>query len=454
MHQCNYCSYQSSRKYNLKVHERNKHGGYGESYRAPTTVSVPPSQQVTSIQPQQRNIPYKCRHCNFQHAYDWVVYQHMYEQHSEYYPSAFTSKQENGAPTTMSIPPLRRDVLGASGLRNRAHVQKGYGVDIDDDDSSDMEEVDEEDMYDPRIKIWDEPRGDEEREFCEIANDLRDALHYITDLREEFRKALPQLKRLEGKEMKTAVKTYAWLEAAVQNEQNGLEDTSQNEFEDIDAKTDSDSDSDGDEEEEEDMEEGYEPDTDSDADTEEEEECDAEAVGDSEEEEKDEEEDTTNNEQFWDFVYEARLFIDDKILLEKHMKRARFGARYLNEIEIDKTDNPKDIKEIIEDVANVYKKFKTDGDDCFKTCSKRKIYSLCNISHCLLEADAAQKLEDYNPSQYKRIVKMMGPHLKSLKKLTDSTVSTHEKRKTIQKSQVGEGILKTAFKLVFSALSR
>ena len=333
-------------------------------------------------------------------------------------------------------------------------MQQGYGVDIDDDDSSDMEEVDEEDMYDPRVKIWDEPRGDEEREFWVIADDLRDALHYITDLREEFRKALPQLKRLEGKEMKTAVKTYAWLEAAVQNEQNGLEDTSENEFEDIDAKTDSDSDSDGDEEEEEDMEEGYEADTASDADTEEEEECDAEAVGDSEEEEKDEEEDTTNNEQFWDFVYEARLFIDDKILLEKHMKRARFGARYLNEIEIDKTDNPKDIKEIIEDVANVYKKFKTDGDDCFKTCSKRKIYSLCNISHCLLESDAAQKLEDYNPSQYKRIVKMMGPHLKSLKKLTDSTVSTHEKRKTIQKSQVGEGILKTAFKLVFPALSR
>ena len=49
---------------------------------------------------------------------------------------------------------------------------------------------------------------------------------------------------------------------------------------------------------------------------------------------------------------------------------------------------------------------------------------------------------------------MMGPNLKYLRNLADSTVSTHEKRKTIQKSQVGEGILKTAFKLVFPALSR
>ena len=49
MHQCKYCPYQSSRKYNLNVHERNKHG-IGQAptpnpivvpeIRAPTTISV------------------------------------------------------------------------------------------------------------------------------------------------------------------------------------------------------------------------------------------------------------------------------------------------------------------------------------------------------------------------------------------------------------------------------
>ena len=43
MHRCNYCSYQSSRKYNLSVHERNKHG----IERAPKIISVDP-QPTTS----------------------------------------------------------------------------------------------------------------------------------------------------------------------------------------------------------------------------------------------------------------------------------------------------------------------------------------------------------------------------------------------------------------------
>ena len=47
MHRCNYCSYQSSRKYNLSVHERNKHG----IERAPKTISVGPSRAPTTSDP-------------------------------------------------------------------------------------------------------------------------------------------------------------------------------------------------------------------------------------------------------------------------------------------------------------------------------------------------------------------------------------------------------------------
>ena len=49
MHQCNYCSYQSSRKYNLRVHERNKHGIVPASTsfggRAPPTMAIQPYPQ-------------------------------------------------------------------------------------------------------------------------------------------------------------------------------------------------------------------------------------------------------------------------------------------------------------------------------------------------------------------------------------------------------------------------
>ena len=157
MHQCNYCSYQSSRKYNLRVHERNKHGIASSSFgqyggrapttvsvgqnggrapttvsvgqdggrapntvsvgqdggRAPTTISVAP-QQPTSISAPQRNSLYKCRYCNFHHAYYWVVHEHMYVKHPEYFPSAikskpnhFTRQSNSRAPTTMSVPPVR-----------------------------------------------------------------------------------------------------------------------------------------------------------------------------------------------------------------------------------------------------------------------------------------------------------------------------------------------------------
>ena len=39
---------------------------------------------------------------------------------------------------------------------------------------------------------------------------------------------------------------------------------------------------------------------------------------------------------------------------------------------------------------------------------------------------------------------MLSPHKKSLEKLVNTNVSIHEKRKALQKAQVGDGILQTA----------
>ena len=49
MHQCNFCDYQSSRNYNLKVHVKNKH------YKAPTNTLLQPEVAYSSTElPQVR----------------------------------------------------------------------------------------------------------------------------------------------------------------------------------------------------------------------------------------------------------------------------------------------------------------------------------------------------------------------------------------------------------------
>jgi hypothetical protein len=49
---------------------------------------------------------------------------------------------------------------------------------------------------------------------------------------------------------------------------------------------------------------------------------------------------------------------------------------------------------------------------------------------------------------------MLKPHKNSLEKLVNPKVSIHEKRKTLQKPQVGEGILHTAANLMLPLLNQ
>ena len=49
---------------------------------------------------------------------------------------------------------------------------------------------------------------------------------------------------------------------------------------------------------------------------------------------------------------------------------------------------------------------------------------------------------------------MLSPHKKSLEKLVDANVSIHEKRKSLQKAQVGEGLLQLASHLMLPLLRK
>merc|ERR1711888_183342 len=60
--------------------------------------------------------------------------------------------------------------------------------------------------------------------FWVIAEEIRNTFLDLCDLRTEYRQALPQLKELTGKDLKLALKTYAWLEATVYDDRYGLND--------------------------------------------------------------------------------------------------------------------------------------------------------------------------------------------------------------------------------------
>ena len=69
-----------------------------------------------------------------------------------------------------------------------------------------------------------------------------------------------------------------------------------------------------------------------------------------------------------------------------------------------------------------------------------------------MDATSLKKMKEFNPSKYRFLKNMLSPHKKSLEKLVNADVSIHEKRKTLQKPQVGEGLLHTASNIMLPLL--
>ena len=107
VHSCNYCSYQSDRLYNLKVHHKNKHGN--QPYRAttkmsvgskaPTTVSIPPLYGVQEAATHQ--------HVSSPHPYAHPYIQHQPNPYPQRTPEMIANNtyyaKETRAPTKISL---------------------------------------------------------------------------------------------------------------------------------------------------------------------------------------------------------------------------------------------------------------------------------------------------------------------------------------------------------------
>ena len=90
------------------------------------------------------------------------------------------------------------------------------------------------------------------------------------------------------------------------------------------------------------------------------------------------------------------------------------------------------------DAFNITKDFHNHGEECFETCSNAQVYSVGDLlKYC--DEDLVN-IRNYNPDKYDLMLKLLDPYTKSVQKIADSDVTLHEKRKTMQKTYVGESM--------------
>ena len=323
----------------------------------------------------------------------------------------------------------------------------------------------------------DTSRNGEKRSFSDIATDLKDSIVFVEGLKDEYLEALPQLRKLKGCDLKTALNDYAVLKANVALVTTGLEedsgkkvdttdnvsdeedtDNSSSDPDERDASTDDNSSDEEsikssmqDDDEEEDVEDSVDESSESsmqeddeeedieDTDTEEEDR----SSGDETDDENEDNMEVNNVEQlkgdYWDFVQEAEYFVKqrDKKLMEKLIRKMKgyYAAMY----EHDSKDL-ESMKQVYKDIRKVKSQVRQNGVGYLSLCSKRKIASMC-LSAKLLKDIFDEKETAFKsicPNHFRRFIKRVGYNAE---KLNDPNISTHMKRRLLQKGDICRGIL-------------
>ena len=179
IHQCNYCDYKTPYKANYKRHVKKKHN----IYKAPTNTHLQPEVVHSSTEiPQQ--VP-------------------GYQEPMK----GYTTQQFD----PRSIPQIQYNELNHQGYGPQTVKYSVNPVTNEDTDTETVSEADTEDQ--------------EEYNNYEILNDIHLAFDHLKDLREQYGKALPQLKQLDEEEMDNFLYKYAELKIDIIDEQDGLEGT-------------------------------------------------------------------------------------------------------------------------------------------------------------------------------------------------------------------------------------
>ena len=457
MYRCTYCEYSTPYLHNLKRHEKNKHSN------APTNTLLQPKVAYSSTEIPQHLTSYQLPVQSGSGVYSTQQYdprsipQIQYNEinHGRQHLTGYQVRQgvQNGSGvlnTTQQYDPRAKPQIQYNEIKHKGQgpqTSANYSVTQkpeDTDNETDTETVSEADTED----ISDV----EEHDIYEIINDIHLAFNHLKDLREQYGKALPQIKQLDDEEMDQFLYKYAELKIDIIDEQDGLEGKKVQKGSGLDEEYEGDTD-----EEAVDDDDGEE-DTDEEA-------VDEEAVD--EEEAMDEEEAVEDDgkkvkemckgclkERFFDFIFEAEEFMTP----DSHKKRLHYEKIFRDDIkeaiEKDESNKPEDIDEILEDVEHLHNKFDKDGNICFKYCSKRKINSISDMTDVLLDKELSNEIKKTNPSKFRHIKELLKPYRKSIRKLRDPAVDIHEKRKVLQKPDVGEGLLESVESVVTPLLKK
>ena len=426
---------------------KNKHGNH------------PVAAHQHTSNPHSHVHPY-LNHTNHSIPSNWFMEQHPhgyeYGKETRAPTKVRVGPDYESAPTKISIGPNEpkpQTIISVPPVRERVQHGDGITIKIDDEDDTDVED---DDMDADNEDDTDE--DDEEEQFpavYDVLLDISKTFNYLKDLRKQYRDLLPQLKEMKQDHMGCFLLVYSHVKTNIIEEQDGLEGTV---FKKQRGKGVTESEGETAEETDNEDDIGNDTDTEDDSDTEEEE---TEENYDESDDNMDVkfdsiQEDESNKEPFFNFVFEAEHFLDakSKETLEEYLARDKKNRKLDDGCDQDETDNPKNAQEVVEDIEEVISMWNEKEEDCFKQCSKRKIQSVCNMAHNWMDATSLNKMKKFNPSKYRFLKKMLSPHKNSLEKLVDANVSIHEKRKTLQKAQVGDGILQLASHLMIPLLTQ
>ena len=335
---------------------------------------------------------YKCTRCPYFSNSHWLLQEHEVNQHVQ---DIKIDPNNPKAPTTVRFGPDIAKAPTSVHVSHNKPVQHGYGVDDVDMNSDTESDAEDENERDTR----DESESDtEDQDLLEIINDIKATFNYSLQLRKKFREKIEDMEEYESEEWKKILKSYAQLEASVKDEIEGLDSVDKGE----------------DEEEE----------------------------GEGEEEGGEDEGKASTKEDFWDFIKELKHALNetDLKMVEKYFDRE--AEKKMDSKIVEDDEGIEDGKMVIEKVDELKDDFHEHGSDCFKQCSDEKIHCVAAAVNSLLRVGSTVM----SKQKAKFLRELMLPYHQTVRKIGNPKVSTHEKRKLLQKAQVGEGVLESVSK--------
>ena len=163
---------------------------------------------------------------------------------------------------------------------------------------------------------------------------------------------------------------------------------------------------------------------------------------DKEEGEDEGKDDHVEKEDFWDFIKEFKHALNetDLKMVEKYFDKE--AEKKMDSKTVEEDEGVEDVKMAIEKVDELKDDFHEHGSDCFNHCSEEKIHCLAATVNSLLRSGSTVM----NPQKAKFFRELMLPYHETVRKIGNPNVSSHEKRKLLQKAQVGEGVLESVSK--------